>query len=131
MRLALGVLAIIGAAALAANAAAQPTTPPAGPAGDAAAGAQAFDVRCGFCHGDGGVGGQGPSLIGVVGRKAGAVPSFAYSAALKTSGIIWTPAALDRWLTDPAAVAPGTAMAMTTPDAKARADIIAYLGTLH
>ncbi len=126
-RLALGVIAFLGGAAAVA---AQPP-PPAGALGDPAAGAQAFDVRCGFCHGDGGVGGQGPSLIGVVGRKAGTVPGFAYSAAIKSSGITWTGPQLDHFLTNPAAAVPGTAMPMNIPDAKERADVIAYLGTLH
>ncbi len=127
-RLALGVITLLGGAAAVA---AQTPGPSAPKVGDAEAGAQMFDVRCGFCHGDGGVGGQGPSLIGVVGRKAGTVPTFAYSAALKASGITWSAAELDRWLTDPAAAVPGTAMAANVPDAKERADVIAYLGTLH
>jgi cytochrome c len=125
-RLTLGVVTVLLGAA---GVAAQP--PPALPQGDAVAGAQVFDVRCGFCHGDGGVGGQGPSLIGVVGRKAGSVPGFSYSAALKAAGIVWTAPQLGHFLTDPAAAVPGTAMPMNVPDAKERADVIANLGTLH
>jgi cytochrome c2 len=126
-RLALGVAALLGGAAAVA---AQPPSS-AGTPGNPAAGAQVFDVRCGFCHGDGGVGGQGPSLIGVVGRQAGTVPNFAYSPAIKSSGITWTAPQLDRFLTSPAVAVPGTAMPMNIPDGKQRADVIAYLGTLH
>ena len=68
------------------------TTP--GPsAGDAAAGQDLFLDRCAMCHIAEG-GGQGPSLQGVYGRKAASAPGFAYSAALKASGLDWTPANL-------------------------------------
>src|SRR3546814_8739329 len=43
----------------------------------------------------------GPKHRGVVGRKAGAVAGYAYSAAIRKSGIVWTQANLDRWLTNP------------------------------
>lgn len=101
------------------------------PAPDAAAGQQVYETRCSFCHGEGGVGGQGPSLVGVAGRKAAGVPNFAYTPALKASGLTWTAADLDRFLTNPDALVPGTAMPMSVPDAKERADLIAYLASLH
>ncbi|HSZ51226.1 MAG TPA: c-type cytochrome [Caulobacteraceae bacterium] len=101
------------------------------PAADTAAGQQVYETRCSFCHGEGGVGGQGPSLVGVAGRKAAIVPNFAYTAALKASGLTWTSADLDRFLTNPDALVPGTAMPMSVPDAKERADLIAYLASLH
>lgn len=102
-----------------------------GPSGDVAAGQQVYEVRCSFCHGEGGVGGQGPTLIGVVGRKAASVPNFAYSPALKASGLTWSPPNLDQFLTNPAARVPGTSMPMSVPDTKERADLIAYLASLH
>lgn len=77
----------------------------------------------------GGVG-QGPNLAGVVGRKAGAAPGFGYTAALKGSGVTWTPANLDRWLTGPQKLVPGTAMTTIVPDAAERRELIAYLATL-
>jgi cytochrome c2 len=98
-------------------------------AGDAAKGSDVYDDRCGGCHVIGGVG-QGPSLAGVVGRKAGAAPSFAYTAALKGSGLTWTAANLDRWLTDPQKVVPGTAMVAVVPDPAERRELIAYLAGL-
>jgi cytochrome c2 len=101
------------------------------PSADPAAGQEVYETRCSFCHGEGGVGGQGPALIGVVGRKAASVANFAYTPALKGAGLTWTPSDLDRFLTNPAALVPGTSMPMSVPDAKERADLIAYLASLH
>jgi cytochrome c len=98
--------------------------------GDAAKGSDAYDDRCGGCHVIGGVG-QGPNLAGVVGRKAGAAPGFAYTAAMKGSGLTWTPANLDRWLAGPQKVVPGTAMVAVVPDPAERRELIAYLATLR
>jgi cytochrome c len=49
---------------------------------------------------------------------------------LEASGKVWTPQALDRFLTAPGKVVPGTAMPLSTPSAKDRADLIAYLSTV-
>jgi cytochrome c len=111
----------LGAALVAGAAQAQP--------GDAKKGADVYDDRCSGCHVIGGVG-QGPNLAGVVGRKAGASPGFDYTPALKGSGLVWTPANLDRWLQGPQNVVPGTAMTTLVPDATERRDLIAYLATL-
>jgi cytochrome c len=72
----------------------------------------------------------GPKHRGVVGRKAGTAPDYAYSPALKASGIIWDTATLDRWLTNPSAMVPGTKMFFFLSDPQARADVIAYLAEL-
>jgi len=64
---------------------------------------------------------------GVVGRPAGSVAGYAYSAALRGSGIVWSEEELDRWLTNPAGRVPGTKMHFQLPDPQARADVIAYL----
>ena len=72
----------------------------------------------------------GPRHRGVFGRKAGSVPGYAYSSALKASGIVWDQANLDRWLTNPSAMVPGTKMFYLIDDAQKRADIIAYLAEL-
>ena len=95
-------------------------------AGDAAVGQDLFLDRCAMCHVAEG-GGQGPSLKGVYGRKAATAPGFAYSAALKASGVTWTGPELDRFLTNPARAVPGTAMPIAVPDARIRADLIAFL----
>jgi cytochrome c len=114
-------LGAVAAAALAAPAAAQ----------DAKAGEKAF-VQCKACHNVvAGKNGVGPSLAGVVGRKAASVAGFNYSAAMKAKGVSWTEANLDTYLTKPAAYVKGTRMAFAgIPDAKKRKDVIAYLKTL-
>jgi len=73
----------------------------------------------------------GPKHRGVVGRPAGSVADYNYSAALKTSGLTWDEATLDRWLANPSALVPGTKMFFRIDDAQARADIIAYLKELR
>lgn len=69
----------------------------------------------------------GPKHRGVVGRRAGSVPGYAYSAVLRSSGIVWTPENLNRWLTDPQKMVPGAKMFFRVGKAQDRADIIAYL----
>ena len=69
----------------------------------------------------------GPKHRGVVGRRAGSVADYAYSPALKRSDLAWDEATLDRWLTNPSALVPGTKMFFKLDDAQARADVIAYL----
>jgi cytochrome c len=71
----------------------------------------------------------GPRHRGVVGRNAGTVPGYAYSAALRGSGIVWTPANLDRWLTNPQKLVPGAKMYFSVSNVQNRADIVAYLAT--
>lgn len=98
---------------------------------DAAAGKRAF-LKCAACHAikAGAPNKIGPNLWGVVGRKAGSVKDFRYSAAMKTKGsaIQWDAASLDKWLTRPSAVIPGTSMAFGGISNPAeRAALIAYL----
>ncbi|MBS0234081.1 MAG: c-type cytochrome [Proteobacteria bacterium] len=69
----------------------------------------------------------GPKHRGVFGRKAGAVPDYNYSAALKASGITWNEDSLDKWLTDPQKLVPGAKMFFHIDTAQDRADIIEYL----
>jgi cytochrome c len=70
----------------------------------------------------------GPRHCGLFGRRAGAVPGFEYSAAMKKSKITWNEKTLDRFLQNPAKMVPGTAMTYAgVPDAKDRRDLIAYL----
>jgi len=73
----------------------------------------------------------GPRHRGVVGRRAGSVADYHYSDALRNSGLTWDAATLDRWLTNPSALVPGTKMFFKIDDAQARADIIAYLKELN
>ena len=69
----------------------------------------------------------GPKHRGVVGRKAGSLKDYAYSPALKSSGLTWDEANLNRWLSSPSAMVPGTKMFFKIDDAQSRADLIAYL----
>lgn len=98
-----------------------------------ARGEKMFGGACAACHSiEPGEHLTGPSLSGVVGRKAGSAEKFhRYSDALRKSGAVWNDGALDAWLRDPAAFVPGTAMNFRgIPDAAARADVIAYLKTI-
>ena len=100
------------------------------PAAAGSPGEAAFKQRCAVCHSFQPAPGQmGPALSGVVGRKAGAVPGYAYSAAMKGSKLVWTPAALDTYLQAPAKSVPGTKMLVGAPDAAQRAQIVEYLET--
>jgi cytochrome c len=63
----------------------------------------------------------------VVGRHAASIADYAYSPALKNSGLTWDEATLNRWLINPSALVPGTKMFFKIDDAQSRADIIAYL----
>jgi len=96
--------------------------------GDAAAGEKVF-AQCKTCHViDAGVNRIGPSLHGIIGRKAGEVAGFSYSSANKESGITWSPEKLYQYLEKPARVVPGTKMAFAgLPKGQDRADVIAYL----
>jgi cytochrome c len=88
-----------------------------------------FKRNCSICHSvEPGKNKIGPSLAGVVGRKAGSVPGYSYSDANKKSGLTWDEATLDKYLTDPRAVVPGTKMLFAGLKNPAdRKAVIAYL----
>ena len=96
--------------------------------GDAGRGEKRFE-ECATCHTvEPGVNNVGPSLNGVIGRKAGEIADFRYSPALKKSAITWTPQTLDAFIADPQKDVPGNRMPFAgMPDAADRADLIAYL----
>ena len=100
---------------------------------DANAGRTVFQAQCALCHsaatGDNG-GAQGPSLIGVFGRDAASDSQFSYTQALRDSHLHWDQATLDRFLTNPPGVVPGSAMVIAVSDAAERANIIAYFSAL-
>jgi cytochrome c len=99
--------------------------------GDAAAGKTVFH-KCTICHSiTEGQNRVGPSLFGVVGRKAGTVPGYNYSDAMKNSGKTWDATTLDIYLTHPREVVVGTKMAFGgIPDEVDRTNLIAYLTTV-
>ena len=70
----------------------------------------------------------GPRHCGLIGRRAGSVPGFDYSAAMKKSGITWNEATLNRFLARPLKMVPGSTMTYDgVPNARERADLIVYL----
>ena len=90
---------------------------------------KAIFEQCAACHtlGDE-TDTDGPTLKGVIGRKAGSLEGYRYSAAMKRSEITWTPMTLDAYITDPQNDIPGNRMAFAgIQDAADRADLIAYL----
>jgi len=93
---------------------------------DLAHGRALFAERCTACHAlDRNK--IGPSLGGVVGRRAGSAAGYDYSAALKNAGLVWSADNLERWLADPRAFIPGVKMPIRVLDAPSRKDIVAYL----
>ncbi len=72
--------------------------------------------------------GMGPLHCGLVGRRAGSVPGFAYSEVMRESRIVWTPEKLGEFLKSPLSYLPGTNMGYDgLYDARDRADLIAFL----
>ena len=69
----------------------------------------------------------GPRYRSVFGRKAASLPDYDYSDALRSANIVWNEETLDKWLTDPQAVAPGAKMFFHLDNPQDRADVIAYL----
>ncbi len=101
----------------------------AAPAGDAARGEHLYQQRCAACHSPD-ANRVGPAHRGVFGRKSASAPGFSYSSALKNLNVTWNAQTLDRWLANPTAMAPGTAMAIRVADAQDRADLIVFLKSL-
>ncbi|WP_263053739.1 c-type cytochrome [Defluviicoccus vanus] len=73
----------------------------------------------------------GPSLFGVIGRKAGTLPGYNFSTAMKDYGVTWSPETLNTYLAAPMQEVKGTKMTFAgVKDETERANIIAYLATL-
>jgi len=88
-----------------------------------------FQKRCSGCHAID-ADHKGPRLKGVVGRMAGTVKTFKYSAALQSARFTWDEAKLDRWLADTESVVPDNDMTFRAPKQEERAAIISYLKSL-
>jgi glucose/arabinose dehydrogenase len=97
---------------------------------DAKLGGAIFRSRCALCHATSGAGGRGPGLARIVGRKAGSMPGFGYSPALRASGLRWDEPTLDRFLTAPTQLVPATTMPAAVSSAADRRVLIAFLRTL-
>jgi cytochrome c len=99
--------------------------------GNAAAGKTVYDRRCVGCHGDAKrAATQGPTLVGLMGRKAGAVGGTT-SRALSESGIVWSDATLQQYLASPGDKVHGTIMPVGTQNPKERDDLIAYIKSMR
>ena len=93
-------------------------------------GQQAFNNACRTCHmvkeGDNRL---GPNLHKVVGRKAGSLPDYRFSSAMKEAGFVWDEEKLDRFMASPDEVVPGNSMkpygGLASSDDRKK--IIAYL----
>ena len=96
-----------------------------------AAGQEIFK-KCSACHSsDGSKNTFGPSLVGVINRKAASLPRFAYSDALKKSGLTWTEANLRRWVAGNDILVPGTRMRhVQITDTAEQNYLLAYLKSL-
>jgi cytochrome c len=96
-------------------------------------GATLFKQQCATCHTANASepARQGPSLFRIVGRPAGKVDGFRYSAAFAKADFVWDDARLDAWLANPQAIVPGSVMAYRQPKTETRAAIIAYLKELN
>jgi cytochrome c2 len=101
-----------------------------------ALGAQIYANKCSLCHDNSEhmINDIGPALFGVVRRRVGSVEGYNYSTVLMEGyarGDVWTPEALDTFLSNPGHVRPGNGMPLMVPSAKDRAAVIAYLNTLR
>lgn len=109
---------------------AAPKAPAAVASGDIAAGKLVFR-KCQACHSlEPGKNGLGPSLAGIIGKKASSVSNYNYSTAMKSSALAWDAATLDRYLSDPQKVVPGNKMPF--PGLKTeneRSAVISYLAS--
>lgn len=110
-------IVVFGALAGAARAQAQ---------GDPLRGQALFESRCIACHSLDSHR-VGPALGGVFGRRAGTAEGYKYSAAVSSSGLVWTTLRLDGWLTSPEGLIPGQKMGYSVANGRDRADLIAYL----
>ena len=100
---------------------------------DVASGQLAFNNACRTCHsvkeGDNRL---GPNLYKIIGRKAGSLANYGYSAAMKDADFVWDKGKLDQFITDPDAVVRDNRMKPYggLASADTRAKVIAYLGSV-
>ncbi len=126
-----GLIALCGAIGLQSGIA-QAEMTEAGKMAMQAAGKIMFEQRCESCHAaDPARKAYGPSLLGVVGRKAGTLEGFEYSAAMAKSGIVWNENSLRAWIADNDGFMPGTRMRHVGISDRAEQDfLLAYIKTL-
>lgn len=100
--------------------------------GEGGSAAPAAFTACTSCHSvePDSTNGAGPNLRDIIGRTAGKADGFAYSNAMRESGLVWSPETLDRFLAEPTEVVPGTRMVTKVKDPAQRQVVIDYLMTL-
>ena len=110
-----------------------PVTLPLYTEGDADNGALIYKDACGQCHQlNPGLNKKGPQLMNIYGAPAAKLADYTYSEGLKASGWVWDAQTLDTYIADAEKAIPDSKMlADPMPDAKERADVIAYLSTLR
>ncbi len=100
--------------------------------GDAAAGRKLYQNRCLSCHGDAKTKGSlGPSLVGIIGRKASDPAQGATSRAMSEADFVWSDQTLDEYLAAPGNKVHGTIMPVGISNATDRANLIAYIKAMH
>jgi len=101
-------------------------------AGDATKGVDVFAEECGDCHSvKEGKNKKGPSLMNIVGRKAGSIEGYKYSDGMKKVDFVWSAEQISAYITHPRKIVPGGKMKYDgLDDEQGRADIVAYLATL-
>ncbi|HET7362252.1 MAG TPA: c-type cytochrome [Burkholderiales bacterium] len=102
-------------------------------ADDAASGREVYELRCRTCHGGTAPADSpiGPSLVGIIGTRAGTQASGIHSRALIDSGVVWDRASLRRFLSDPRRELPGTLMPVGVADAAQLESLLDYLESGH
>jgi len=122
-------LGLCGAMLVASAATAQMPLPEAKPPD----GPTLFKQQCATCHTNNPSDPvrQGPSLFGVIGRRAGSADGFHYSTGFAKADFVWDDTRLDAYLANPQAMVPGSIMAYRQSKPETRAAIIAYLKELN
>ncbi|WP_298809246.1 c-type cytochrome [uncultured Psychrobacter sp.] len=110
-----------------------PVTLPLYTDGDADNGSIIYKDACGQCHQrNAGLNKKGPQLMNIYGAPAAELKDYTYSKGLEGSGWVWDAETLDPYIADAQKAMPDSKMLSDPmPDAKERADIIAYLSTLR
>jgi cytochrome c len=101
--------------------------------GEVSSGQLVFNNACRTCHsireGDNRL---GPHMRGIIGRKAGSLPNYSYSSAMRGANFVWDEENLERFMANPDEIVPGNTMKPYggLASAESRVELIAFLKTL-